>query len=291
MRAARETARPDVAIAGQLRVAGVDAHAHLGLALRRARRARPSPAAPAAAALTCVAGAGEGHEEGLRLAVDHHSLVGGERFLRAGGGARRPPLVALAEAALQLRRALDVREEEGDRAAGQLGHGRLSAPRRGRPQRPLYTAPAVVDPRVEKLAGLLVERCIDVQPGWQVLVMGHPGARPLLEEVCRQIGAARRLRPASAPNRQPAAARLDARGRRGADRRVPGDRRARLRRDGLVRRRRGAREHAQRLGRPGRAHGSCAARRRARTWSGSSRARCPGSASTSRPRRSRRTRA
>jgi aminopeptidase len=46
----------------------------------------------------------------------------------------------------------------------------------------------VVDPRVEKLAGLLVERCIDVQPGWQVLVMGHPGARLLLEEVCRQIG-------------------------------------------------------------------------------------------------------
>jgi len=46
----------------------------------------------------------------------------------------------------------------------------------------------VVDPRIEKLAGLLVERCVDVQPGWQVLVMGHPAARPLLEEVCRQVG-------------------------------------------------------------------------------------------------------
>ena len=46
----------------------------------------------------------------------------------------------------------------------------------------------MVDPRVEKLAGLLVERCIDVQPGWQVLVMGHAAARPLLEEVSRQIG-------------------------------------------------------------------------------------------------------
>jgi aminopeptidase len=46
----------------------------------------------------------------------------------------------------------------------------------------------VADPRVEKLAELLVERCIDVQPGWQVLVMGHPPARPLLEEVCRLIG-------------------------------------------------------------------------------------------------------
>jgi len=46
----------------------------------------------------------------------------------------------------------------------------------------------VVDSRIEKLAELLVERCIDVQPGWQVAVMGHPPARPLLEEVCRQIG-------------------------------------------------------------------------------------------------------
>jgi aminopeptidase len=46
----------------------------------------------------------------------------------------------------------------------------------------------VSDPRVEELAGLLVERCVDVQPGWQVLVMGHPGARPLLDEVCRRIG-------------------------------------------------------------------------------------------------------
>src|SRR5262249_17556367 len=55
-------------------------------------------------------------------------------------------------------------------------------------QRPLYTAPAVVDSRIEKLAELLVERCLDVQPGWQVLVMGHPPARPLLEEGSRQIG-------------------------------------------------------------------------------------------------------
>jgi aminopeptidase len=46
----------------------------------------------------------------------------------------------------------------------------------------------VVDPRIERLAGLLVERCVDVQPNWQVLVMGHPPARPLLEEICRQIG-------------------------------------------------------------------------------------------------------
>jgi aminopeptidase len=46
----------------------------------------------------------------------------------------------------------------------------------------------VSDPRIETLAELLVTRCIDVQPGWQVLVMGHPAARPLLEELSRQLG-------------------------------------------------------------------------------------------------------
>jgi aminopeptidase len=40
---------------------------------------------------------------------------------------------------------------------------------------------------VEQLASLLVERCVGVQPGWQVLVMGQAGARPLLEQVTRQI--------------------------------------------------------------------------------------------------------
>ena len=44
------------------------------------------------------------------------------------------------------------------------------------------------DPRVEPYAKLLVERCLDVQPGWQVLVYGAPPGRPLIEEVMRQIG-------------------------------------------------------------------------------------------------------
>jgi aminopeptidase len=43
------------------------------------------------------------------------------------------------------------------------------------------------DPRVERYAALLVETCIDVQPGWQVLVSGGILARPLLEEVSRLI--------------------------------------------------------------------------------------------------------
>ena len=43
------------------------------------------------------------------------------------------------------------------------------------------------DPRVEDYAKLLVERCIDVQPGSQVLIRTTPIARPLLEEVVAVI--------------------------------------------------------------------------------------------------------
>ncbi|MBA3366239.1 MAG: aminopeptidase [Actinobacteria bacterium] len=45
----------------------------------------------------------------------------------------------------------------------------------------------MADPRIEQYARLLVERCVDVQPGWQVLVRSQPAARPLVEEVTRQI--------------------------------------------------------------------------------------------------------
>jgi aminopeptidase len=43
------------------------------------------------------------------------------------------------------------------------------------------------DPRVEAYAKLLVERCVDVQPGWQVLVFSSPLGRPLVEEVVRCV--------------------------------------------------------------------------------------------------------
>jgi aminopeptidase len=46
----------------------------------------------------------------------------------------------------------------------------------------------VVDPRVEQYAELLVNRCVDAQPGWQVVVVGSAAARPLVEEVIRAIG-------------------------------------------------------------------------------------------------------
>src|SRR6266511_2755519 len=46
----------------------------------------------------------------------------------------------------------------------------------------------MANPRVERYASLLVETCVDVEPGWEVLVISTPLARPLLEELARQIG-------------------------------------------------------------------------------------------------------
>jgi aminopeptidase len=48
----------------------------------------------------------------------------------------------------------------------------------------------ITDERLEEYARLLVERCIGVQPGWQVLVRAQPLARPLLEEVVRLVARA-----------------------------------------------------------------------------------------------------
>ena len=43
------------------------------------------------------------------------------------------------------------------------------------------------DPRLEEYARLLVRRCIDVQPGWQVVVKSRPAARWLVQAVAREI--------------------------------------------------------------------------------------------------------
>jgi len=43
------------------------------------------------------------------------------------------------------------------------------------------------DPRLASYASLLVERCVDVQPGWQVLIRATPAARPLVEEVVSAV--------------------------------------------------------------------------------------------------------
>ena len=45
----------------------------------------------------------------------------------------------------------------------------------------------MTDPRDRQLAELLVDTCVGVQPGWQVLVAGTPAARPLLEEIVRRV--------------------------------------------------------------------------------------------------------
>jgi aminopeptidase len=45
----------------------------------------------------------------------------------------------------------------------------------------------MADSRVQEYARLIVERSIDVQPEWQVLVVAQPPARPLLEEVVQLI--------------------------------------------------------------------------------------------------------
>jgi len=44
------------------------------------------------------------------------------------------------------------------------------------------------DPRIEQYAEILVDTCVGVQPGWQVILSGGPQARPLVDEVARLIG-------------------------------------------------------------------------------------------------------
>src|ERR1044072_9681520 len=46
----------------------------------------------------------------------------------------------------------------------------------------------VRDGRVERYAELLLGTCLGVERGWQVMVWGTPWARPLLEEVMKQLG-------------------------------------------------------------------------------------------------------
>jgi aminopeptidase len=45
----------------------------------------------------------------------------------------------------------------------------------------------MTDPRIRDYARLLVEQCVGVQPGWQVLVTGSILSRPLTEEIVRLL--------------------------------------------------------------------------------------------------------
>ena len=46
----------------------------------------------------------------------------------------------------------------------------------------------MTDPRIDDYAKLLVEECLDVQPGWQVMVSAGTLARPLVESIYRLLG-------------------------------------------------------------------------------------------------------
>ena len=46
---------------------------------------------------------------------------------------------------------------------------------------------SVTDGRVERYAELLLDTCLGVERGWQVMVWSTPWARPLLEEVMKQL--------------------------------------------------------------------------------------------------------
>jgi aminopeptidase len=44
-----------------------------------------------------------------------------------------------------------------------------------------------LDPRVTAYAELLVERCLAVEPGWQVLIRSQPAGRPAIQELIRLV--------------------------------------------------------------------------------------------------------
>src|SRR5438874_12977274 len=67
-------------------------------------------------------------------------------------------------------------------------HGRGDGGRPTDPDRRPDGGPALTDPRLAAYARLLVEQCLDVQPGWQVVVSAGMLARPLAEDVSRLLG-------------------------------------------------------------------------------------------------------
>jgi aminopeptidase len=50
-----------------------------------------------------------------------------------------------------------------------------------------YDARLVADPRLQEYARLLVDRCLGVQPRWQVTIRASPLGRPLVEAVVREV--------------------------------------------------------------------------------------------------------
>ena len=105
---------PDVAIRRHCRRPGVESHAHADRAGAECRLPRPG-------GRDCAGGGGERNEERVALCVHLDAAVGGERIpeqpTMLGERVRVP---VRAERVQQTGRALDVREEEGDRAVREL---------------------------------------------------------------------------------------------------------------------------------------------------------------------------
>ena len=105
----------DVALGAELGSSGVQADAHADRPVRERLAACPS-------CVGCAPGGREGDEEGVALRVDLDAAVGRERLAqRAPVLGERFAVRVRAELPEQARRALDVGEEERDRAGRELG--------------------------------------------------------------------------------------------------------------------------------------------------------------------------
>ena len=114
---------PDVALVGDQRLAGMDPH--------------PNPNRPAERGLAVgrsgqrVAGPRERHEEGIALRVDLDATVPLEGVADDAPVLGKRVRVGVAEVVEQAGGPLDVGEEEGDGAAGELSHPAIIPPSGG----------------------------------------------------------------------------------------------------------------------------------------------------------------
>jgi hypothetical protein len=104
-----------VPLLGQLRLAGVQSHAHTH---RRVGQRLPGALGRGEG----VGGPGEGDEERVALRVHLDAAVGRERVAQQPPVFRKQVGVVVAVLGQQARRAVHVGEQERDRAAGELTH-------------------------------------------------------------------------------------------------------------------------------------------------------------------------
>ena len=115
---------PDVAVARHFGVAGVDAHAHLDLDTVRPLVLREGPLR-FCSRLHRMPSSSKDDEEGLGLTVDDDAAVLGKRGLQQMAMLGNDRLIRVPQPVLELGRALDVSEEQRDRAVRQSAHARI----------------------------------------------------------------------------------------------------------------------------------------------------------------------